>query len=270
MVYRPEAKFADMNTLKNILDSHAHYDDEAFDGDRDLLLSELQQNGICNVVNCGVDLKASEASIAMAAKYPFLYAAVGIHPECAKDAPQDYLEQLEKLITQDKVVAVGEIGLDYHFEDNAPREVQKSIFENQISLAQKYKLPIIVHDRDAHGDTTELLRKWKPAGVVHCFSGSVEMAKEVIRLGMYIGLGGAVTFKNARVPVEVAAFIPLERMLMETDCPYMAPVPFRGKRNDSKLIAYTATRIAEIRGTTPEQILEVTRCNAETLFGIKQ
>lgn len=256
--------------LNNIFDSHAHYDDAAFDGDRDLLLSELPQRGICNVVNCGTDLEYCVTSIALAAKYSYLYAAVGIHPECAKGAPEDYLDQLERLVTQHKVVAVGEIGLDYHFEDNAPKEVQKVLFKNQIMLAQKYKLPIIVHDRDAHGDTMEMLHKLKPAGVVHCFSGSVEMAKEVIGLGMYVGLGGAATFKNARVPVEVAAAIPLERMLMETDCPYMAPEPFRGKRNDSTLIAYTASRIAKIRGTTPERILEVTRRNAETLFGITE
>lgn len=266
-VFRPEARFADMNT-NNIFDSHAHYDDEAFNEDRSTLLADLPRRGICNVVNCGADLKSSAASVGLAAEYPYFYAAVGIHPECAKDAPEDYADQLVSLIGQNKVVAVGEIGLDYHFEDNAPRDVQKAIFEQQILLAIKHRLPIIVHDRDAHGDTMELLQKHKPTGVVHCFSGSVEMAKEVIRLGMYIGLGGAVTFKNARVPVEVAATIPLERMLMETDCPYMAPTPFRGKRNDSTLIAYTAARIAEIRGTTAQNILEVTRHNTETLFGI--
>ncbi len=262
----PEAKFADMNG--NIFDSHAHYDDEAFDEDRDALLEELPRRGICNVVNCGADLHSSEAAVALAAKYPYIYAAVGIHPECAKDAPENYTGQLKKLVLQSKVVAVGEIGLDYHFEDNAPKEVQKAIFEQQILLARRHGLPIIVHDRDAHGDTMELLQKHKPTGVVHCFSGSVEMAKEVIRLGMYIGLGGAVTFKNARVPVEVAAAIPMERLLMETDCPYMAPTPFRGKRNDSTLIAYTAARIAEIRGTTVDEILKITRHNAEALFGI--
>ena len=252
-----------------IFDSHAHYDDEAFDTDRDDLLAALPQRGICNVVNCGADLESSRSSVALAAHYPYFYAAVGIHPECAKDVPEDYAQQLEKLIVQNKVVAIGEIGLDYHFEENAPREIQKAIFEKQIMLAQKYNLPIIVHDRDAHGDTMELLSKCRPKGVVHCFSGSVEMASEVIRLGMYIGLGGAVTFKNARIPVEVAASIPLERMLLETDCPYMTPVPFRGKRNDSTLIAYTAAKVAEIRGTTAAQILEITRCNAEAFFGIK-
>jgi TatD DNase family protein len=266
---RLEAKSDNMDTENNIFDSHAHYDDEAFAEDRDRLLEELPRRGICNVINCGADLASSRASIALAARYSYVYAAVGIHPECAKDAPEDYAQQLENLIIRDKVVAVGEIGLDYHFEENAPKDVQKAIFEQQILLAQKHNLPIIVHDRDAHGDTMELLRRLKPAGVIHCFSGSVEMASEVLRLGMYIGIGGAVTFKNARVPVEVAASIPLERILMETDCPYMTPVPFRGKRNDSTLIAYTAAKVAEIRGTTVQTILEATRRNAETLFGIK-
>lgn len=258
-----------MEMVGSIFDSHAHYDDESFDSDRDALLEELPNRGICNLINCGADLNSSHASVELAGKYPYIYAAVGIHPECAKDAPPDYIKQLEELVTKEKVVAVGEIGLDYHFEENAPKNVQKAIFENQILLAQKVGLPIIVHDRDAHGDTMELLRRLKPKGVVHCFSGSVEMAEECIRLGMYIGLGGAVTFKNARVPVEVAAAIPLDRMLMETDCPYMAPVPFRGKRNDSTLIAYTAAKIAEIRGTTAGEILNVSRRNAETLFHIK-
>lgn len=257
-----------MEMPSSIFDSHAHYDDEAFDSDRDTLLEELPNRGICNLINCGADLNSSRASVKLAGKYPYIYAAVGIHPECAKDVPADYLQQLEELAAKEKVVAVGEIGLDYHFEENAPKDVQKAIFENQILLAQKAGLPIIVHDRDAHGDTMELLRKRKPKGVVHCFSGSVEMAEECIRLGLYIGLGGAVTFKNARVPVAVAASIPLDRMLMETDCPYMAPVPFRGKRNDSTLIAYTAARIAEIRSMTAEEILKASRRNAETLFKI--
>ncbi len=257
-----------MRATGNIFDSHAHYDDEAFDADRAALLTELPGKGICNIVNCGADLPSSRTSVELAAKYDYIYAAVGIHPECANDVPADYMEQLKALVLQKKVVAVGEIGLDYHFEDNAPRDVQRALFEAQIFLAKEHDLPIIVHDRDAHGDTMELLRKHRPRGVVHCFSGSVEMAKEVVRLGMYIGLGGAVTFKNARVPVEVAAAVPADRLLVETDCPYMTPVPFRGKRNDSSLIAYTAARLAEIRGITTEELLLLTRRNAEGLFGI--
>lgn len=257
-----------MSSLAGIFDSHAHYDDEAFDADRDSLLEELPRRGVCGVVNCGSDLESSRASVRLAARYPYFFAAAGIHPECAKDAPADYAEQLERLLTEPKVVAVGEIGLDYHFTENAPREVQKAILETQLVLAQRHRLPVILHDRDAHGDTMELLRKHRPRGVVHCFSGSVEMAKEIVRLGMYIGLGGAVTFKNARVPVEVAAFVPPDRLLVETDCPYMTPVPFRGRRNDSGLIAYTAEKLAEIRGVPAQEILETARRNAETLFSI--
>lgn len=257
-----------MDPRNAIFDSHAHYDDAAFDEDRDALLAALPQKGICNVVNCGADLSSSCKSIALAEQYDYVYAAAGIHPECAKDAPEGAAERLEALLAAPKVVAVGEIGLDYHFEENAPRDVQKALFEAQLLLAKKHALPVIVHDRDAHGDTMALLRKHRTAGVVHCFSGSVEMAREVVALGMYIGLGGAVTFKNARVPVEVAAAVPLERILMETDCPYMAPVPFRGKRNDSTLIAYVAARVAEIRGITAQQVLSASRQNAERLFGI--
>lgn len=254
--------------MEPIFDSHAHYDDAAFDADRQELLAALPENGVCGAVNCGSDLPSSLASVQLAAAYPFLYAAVGIHPECAKDAPPDALARLEKLLNAKKVVSVGEIGLDYHFKENAPREVQRALFARQVRLALDHRLPVVVHDREAHNDTMAILRRLHPTGVIHCFSGSVEMAREVLRLGMYIGIGGSVTFKNARVPVEVARMVPEDRLLMETDCPYMAPVPFRGKRNDSTKIAYTAARVAEIRGTTPETILRITRKNAETLFGI--
>ena len=250
-----------------IFDSHAHYDDEAFDEDREELLEKLPELGICNIVNVGSHLKSSHASIEMAAKYPYIFAAVGIHPEEAKDLPDDYLEQLKQMVKEPKVVAVGEIGLDYHFEDNAPREVQKLLFENQLKLAKEYDMPVIIHDREAHGDTMELLRRYRPKGVVHCFSGSVEMAREIAALGMYIGLGGAVTFKNARTPVEVAAAVPLDRLLNEADCPYMSPVPFRGKRCDSSLIPYSAAKIAEVRGISPEEVLMAGKQNAEKLFG---
>lgn len=252
---------------KNIFDSHAHYDDSAFDADRDEFLDALPGLGVCNVINCGADLASSQRSIDLTAHYPYFYAAVGIHPEEGNKLPSDWLGQLELLLEQPKVVAVGEIGLDYHFEENPPHEVQKDIFQKQIELANAHHLPIIVHDRDAHGDTMELLNRLKPRGVVHCFSGSVEMAKEVLKLGMYIGLGGAVTFKNARVPVEVAKMVPDNRLLLETDCPYMTPVPFRGKRNDSSLIAYTAERIAEIRGVGVQELIDWACENTKTLFG---
>ena len=251
-----------------IFDSHAHYDDEAFNEDRPALLENLPAQGVCRVVNVGADLQGCYDAVALAAQYPYIYAAAGIHPECVKDAPAGALAQVEALLDRPKVVAVGEIGLDYHFEDNAPRGVQKEWFGRQLELANRHGLPVIIHDRDAHGDVMELLRKHRPKGVVHCFSGSVEMARETIRLGMYVGLGGAVTFKNARVPVEVAADLPLDRLLLETDAPYMAPVPFRGKRCDSSMIARTAARIAEIRNMPVEELLTAARQNASRLFGI--
>lgn len=250
----------------NIFDSHAHYDDAAFDPDRDELLAALPGRGVCHVVGCGADLKSSRQAMELAGRYPYCSAAAGIHPENAKDAPPDWEERLEALLASGGSVAVGEIGLDYHFEDGAPREVQRGLFERQILLAKQLGLPVIVHDRDAHGDTMELLRRHKPAGVIHCFSGSVEMAREAVRLGFYIGIGGSVTFKNARVPVEVAKAVPRDRLLLETDCPYLAPVPFRGKRNDSSLIPYVAEKIAEIRGESAQEILDYTKENAETLF----
>ncbi len=253
---------------KLIFDSHAHYDDEAFSPDRDELLSSLPGRGVCNVVNMGADFAGCTDSIALAERYPYFYAAVGIHPECADGLPADYLGRLERWAKHPKVVAIGEIGLDYHFEDMAPREVQRRVFEEQLLLANRLKLPVVVHDRDAHGDTMGLLKKHHPRGAVHCFSGSVEMMRELLRLGMYIGIGGVVTFKNARVPVQVAKEVPLDRLLTETDAPFLAPVPFRGKRCDSTMIRNTAERIAEIRGQTVEEILSAGRRNAERIFDI--
>lgn len=260
--------------MRSIFDTHTHYDDEAFDEDRETLLRTLPEKGICNVVNVGADLKGCYDSVKLAEEYSYIYAAVGIHPGCIEGLPADYLQQLETLLAHPKVVAVGEIGLDYYYKDNAPKDVQMAIFEAQLQLAKKHDLPVIIHDREAHGDTMTLLRKYKPKGVVHCFSGSVEMAKEVVSLGMYIGLGGAVTFKNARHPVEVAASIPLASLVLETDSPYMTPVPFRGKRCDSSLISYTAEKIALARSEkegfiiTPKEILNATKNNAARLYGI--
>lgn len=253
---------------RGIFDSHAHYDDPAFDADRDALLSSfLPENGVCGVVNCGADLASSVASIALAEKYAYVYAAAGVHPECVKDLSGGWEEVLRALLGKPKVVAVGEIGLDYHFAENAPRERQQEIFERQVLLANELHLPIVVHDREAHADTLRILQKLRPEGVVHCFSGSVEMARQILGLGMYIGLGGAVTFKNARVPVEVAAMVPEDRLLLETDCPYMTPVPFRGRRNDSSLIACTAERVAAARGTDAQALIDQARRNAQALFG---
>lgn len=254
--------------MNNIFDSHAHYDSEAFNDDRKELLSALPLQGVCGIINCGSDMASSLKSLELADEFEFVYAACGIHPHEAEGCKDGYLSVLKKLCSEKKCVAVGEIGLDYHY-DFSPRDIQQKVFEDQLALAKELDLPVIIHDREAHEDTLNLLKKYKPRGVVHCFSGSVEMAKEIVKLGMYIGLGGAVTFKNARKPREVAEYVPSDMLLIETDCPYMTPVPFRGKRCDSSFIPYTAEVIAEARGVTPQEILDLTRENANKLFGLE-
>ena len=251
-----------------IFDSHAHYDDEAFDLDRDELLNNLSDKGVCGIINCGVDIKTSEISIGFAEKYPFIRAAVGIHPQTANEAPSNYIDEIIRIAKDKKVVAIGEIGLDYYY-DNTVREVQLEIFEKQLILANELNLPVIVHDREAHKDTLDLLKKHRPSGVVHCFSGRVEMMHEVVSLGMYIGLGGAVTFKNAKHPVAVAEQVPIDRFLLETDAPYMTPVPYRGKRCNSSHIIYTAAKIAEVRGMECNKVLSLARDNANRLFSLE-
>ena len=252
---------------QNIFDTHAHYDDSRFDEDRDELLSSLSEKGVAHIVNCGCDLKSSLTTLALAEKYDFIYAAVGVHAHEAEEATDEDLQKIAELYKNKRVVAVGEIGLDYHY-DFSPRERQLEVFEAQLALANELELPVIIHDREAHEDTMKLLKKHRPKGVVHCFSGSAEMAKEILKLGMYIGLGGAVTFKNAVKPVEVAKMLPLDRLLLETDAPYMTPVPFRGTRCDSAHIAYTAEKIAEIKGIDVQELIDVCSENAKRLFGI--
>ena len=259
-----------MASLQNIFDSHAHYGDHAFDGDREAVLCGLAGGGVCGAVTIGTDISSSREALRLARRYSGLglYAAVGIHPEEAGGLPEYWEEELALLLEKPEVVALGEIGLDYHYDDMAPKEVQRNLFERQLLLAKRKGWPVLVHDRDAHGDTLELLRRHRPFGVVHCFSGSVEMMREVVALGMYVGLGGAVTFKNARVPLEVARAVPLERLLLETDAPYMAPVPFRGKRCDSTMIAFTAEKIAELRAVPVQELLDATCENAKRFFGL--
>lgn len=254
--------------MNNIFDSHAHYNDEQFDIDRDALLASLPEAGIVGILNCGTDVESSIVSIEMAEKYPFVYAACGYHPESALEFNEERLSEIEKMLSHEKCVAVGEIGLEYHY-DFVPKDVQKYVFEKHLELAVRYDMPVIVHDREAHADTLELLKKYNPKGVLHCYSGSVEMAKEILKMGMYIGLGGAVTFKNAIKPVEVAEMIPLDRLLLETDCPYMAPVPMRGKRNDSAYISYVAEKIAEIKNIPAQDLLDITSENTINLFNIR-
>lgn len=254
-----------------IFDAHAHYDDEKFDTDRDSVMAQLIHNGVCAVVNNGVDLETSQKAIEFAEKYPHFFAAVGIHPESVPNIPVEKLDShllnIEGMLSHKKVVAIGETGLDYYWD--IPKEEQKVIFEKQLQLSNDTRMPIIIHDRDAHKDTLELLKKYRPYGLLHCYSGSVEMLKELFSIGnMYISLGGVVTFKNARVPVEVAKEVPLNKLLLETDAPYMAPVPNRGKRCDSSMIIYTAQRIAEIRGMSTDDILKITKENACEFYGI--
>ncbi|MBR5423823.1 MAG: TatD family hydrolase [Clostridia bacterium] len=251
--------------LYNIFDSHAHYNDERFAEDRESVLCALPEKGVCGVINCGTDVLTSEGSRDLAERYEHVWFAAGIHPEDCGDTPMEALDEIKALLTHEKCVAVGEIGLDFYWPA-PPRDVQYRFFEAQLQLAVKMHKPVIIHDRDAHGPTMELLRKYRPAGVLHCYSGSVETMREAVGMGLYIGLGGAVTFKNAKKGVEVAKEAPADRLLLETDCPYMAPVPFRGKRNDSSLIAFTAQFIADIRGVPAQTLIDTCTQNTRNLF----
>lgn len=254
--------------INNIFDSHAHYDDKAFENDRNELIMQLNNNGIVNILNASSDIISSRNSVELAKKYPFFYAAVGVHPQSANEYDNKIEDELKELTKFNKTVAIGEIGLDYHYYD-IDKEIQLNTFENQLILAQKLNLPVIIHSRDATEDTLNLLKKYKPKGVVHCFSGSAETANEIIKLGMYIGFTGVITFKNARRAIESAKVIPLNRLLVETDCPYMAPVPFRGYRCDSSMLSETITKLAEIKEISPQQIADITNLNAKNLFNIK-
>lgn len=266
-----ESKPINDKHLTGIFDSHCHYDDHAFDADRDELIDAIHQNGVSQFVNIGCDIESCYTGIALAEKYPFFHCTVGIHPEASArtlEEHPDYLTTLETLSKHEKVVAIGEIGLDYYYDDGAPREQQKIVFEQQLALAVKLGLPVVIHSRDAVADTMELLQKYRPKGVVHCFSGSPETAKEVVKLGMYVGFTGVLTFNNAKKAVASAEAVPNDRFLLETDCPYMAPTPFRGKRCQSDMIAHTAEKMAEIKGIPVEEVLCLASENAKRLYGI--
>lgn len=249
-------------------DSHAHLDDRRFDADRAEIFADLERHGVGLVMNIGCDLKSSLQSVALAHEYPFVYAAVGSHPDDAAQLDETRLALYRQLCTDERVKAIGEIGLDYHYEDPS-REVQLPAFRRQLELAQELKLPVIVHEREAHADGMEMIRQFPDVtGVFHCYSGSLEQAKELVKYGWYIGFTGVVTFKNARKALEVAQWLPLDRILIETDCPYMAPEPHRGRRNDSRLVPLVATKLAELRGLTAEEMGEITTENAKRLFRI--
>lgn len=254
--------------LTGIFDSHAHYDDKRFDPDREEVLARLPDQGVSFVMNAASDLESAAAGLELAQRFPHLWCAAGIHPHEAAQAPADYPDRLKELLRRPKVMALGEIGLDYHY-DFSPREIQRKLFEEQLILARELELPVIIHDREAHPDTLALLRRYRPKGVVHCFSGSAEMAREVTALGLYVGFTGVLTFQNAKKPLEALRAVPPELLLMETDAPYMAPHPFRGKRCDSSLLPWVAERMARELGMEPQAVVELTAANAKRLFGIR-
>ncbi len=253
-----------------LIDSHAHYDDERFDIDRDEVMKKIISHGVAAVVNPSTNLASMRKVLEMSESYDFLYAALGIHPHEAVEFSNSSLDAIREMSRSGKVVAIGEVGLDYHY-DFSPRETQRECFAAHIGLAGELKLPLIIHDRDAHKDVIDIIKSENAnftGGVFHCFPGSIEMAREVLDAGFYISLGGTVTFKNARKPVEVAKYIPIDRLLVETDSPYMTPVPHRGKRNDSGYLPHIIQKIAEIRNMEVEQVAQATTENTCRLFNL--
>lgn len=250
-----------------LIDSHAHLDDSKFNDDRHEVILRAKERGVTHIINVGYDLESSKRSVRLAEEYDFIYAAVGIHPHDAVDAPGDAIDQLRELAGHKKVVALGEMGLDY-YRNLSPRDMQKEMFRKQIELAVEVGLPIIVHDREAHGDTVEILRQYKGriGGVLHCFSGSWEMARESMDMGFYISIAGPVTFNNANKLKEIAAQVPLDRILVETDSPYLTPEPFRGKRNESGHVFFVAERIAQLRGMRVDDLSQAAAENTLRLF----
>ena len=242
-----------MEPKYKIFDTHAHYDDEAFDEDREEVLKQIQEAGVIGVLNCACSRKSLTTTNNITLKYDFIYGALGIHPSDAQDYNEEVkAEIIEKVKANNKILAIGEIGLDYYWDENPDRETQKKVFREQMELAKELNLPVVIHDRDAHKDTLDIMKEYPSVkGIVHCFSGSVEFAKECVKLGYYIGITGVVTFKNAKKIIEVVDAIPLDRLLVETDCPYMAPVPNRGKRNKSDYIEYIIEQVAEIKKIDP-------------------
>ena len=254
-----------------MIDSHVHLDDEAFKGDREDIIKSLGENGIELVINNSSDLPSSERSVELANKYENIYAAIGVHPHEARTYDDEVEKRLIELSRDKKVLAIGEIGLDYYY-DNSPRDVQKEVFKRQIELAAKLKKNIVIHSRDAAKDTFDILKeaheKYDFTALIHCFSQSVDMMREYLKMGDYIALGGAVTFKNAKTPKEVAKAVDLYRLLLETDCPYMTPVPYRGKRNEPKLVKFTCQYIADLRQMDASELEKITGENTKRFFGI--
>lgn len=251
-----------------IIDTHAHYDDEAFDEDRDILLKEMSKNGIGLIVNMGASLRGCRDTIALTEQYDFIYGGIGVHPSDTAELDEDSFQWLKEKLGQPKIVAVGEIGLDYHYPEPSV-QVQKQWFERQLELAREVKLPVVIHSREAAKDTLDMmqtLRAEEIGGVIHCFSYGVEMAREYVNMGFYIGVGGVITFKNGKKLKEVVEYLPLDRIVLETDCPYLSPEPNRGKRNSSLNLPYVVDEIARIKGISQEEVISVTEENARKLY----
>ena len=251
-----------------LFDTHAHLNDPVFDPDREQLMAGLADKGVGLVMNAGCSLESSRDIIKMAEQYPWLYGSVGSHPDSADEVNEEVIEQYRQLCRHEKVKAIGEIGLDYYYED-IPREIQQNAFRMQMQLARELDMPVIIHEREAHDDGMRIVKEFPTVtGVFHCYSGSAEMARQLVKMGWYIGFTGVLTFKNARKAVETAASIPLDRIVIETDCPFMAPEPFRGKRNDPGYLYRMAERLAEIRGIPVEEAINATTENAKRLYRI--
>ena len=248
-------------------DSHAHYDDNRFDADREAVIAALREAGVRAVMNSASDLESSRAALALAKRYPFFRASAGVHPHEAKALDAAVLGEIARLCREPEVVALGEIGLDYYY-DRSEREVQREAFRRQLALARELDLPVVIHSRDAAQDTLEIVREYRPRGVVHCFSYSAEQAREYVELGMYLGFTGVVTFPNAKKPLEAAAAVPLDRILIETDCPYLAPVPYRGRRCDSTMLHATADALAAAKGISRDALLRAAWENAMRVYEI--
>ena len=253
-----------------LFDTHAHLNDPAFDPDREELMAGLAAKGIGYVMNAGCSLESSRDIVKMAEAYPWLYGSVGSHPDSADEVNEEIIEEYRKLCKHEKIKAIGEIGLDYYYED-IPRDIQKNAFRMQMQLAKEVEMHVIVHDRESHDDGMRIVKEFPTVkGVFHCYSGSAEMARQLVKMGWYIGFTGVLTFKNARKAVETAASIPLDRIVIETDCPFMAPEPYRGKRNDPGYLPKMAEKLAQIRGISVEEAIIATTANAKRLYRIEE
>lgn len=254
-----------------IFDTHAHYDDEAFDEDREELLTHMRERGVEYIVNVGASIASTAKTLELTEQYPFVYGAAGVHPSETAELTSGDIEWIRKIANKEKIVAIGEIGLDYYWPE-PDKEIQKKWFKEQLKLAEETGLPIIIHSRDAAADTLEILKEWdahKTKGVIHCFSYTWEIAREYLAMDYYFGIGGVLTFKNAKKLKEAVMHIPMEKILLETDCPYLAPEPYRGKRNQSEYIFYVAKQLAEIKNLSREEVLEITNKNAKKFYGVQ-